>query len=187
MSGIYLKDRYTGKKVVMTSRKEVVAAGENEIVVVMSGIGGNNSGQGLSRIDSDVLAHEPELVFIMFGANDENRRGNDSTEVSLDQYRMNLMTMVKKIREAGGEPVILTPGMKNLNWSATSGLMSEYAKMARQAGAEMEVCVIDVHDSWQRIPSVGSNYMIYLASCINHPNHLGHALFFEGLKAAFEK
>lgn len=182
----YLQEKYADNSIVLTTRDAVVTPADKEILVVKAGVGGNNSSQGLARIESDVLAHEPDLVFIMFGANDENRRGNDSTEVPLEQYHSNLLAMVKRIREVGGEPVIITPGMKNLGWVSSSGMMSDFAEKARLAAEEMDVCLVDVHDAWKRIPTVGSNYMIYLNSCINHPNHLGHELFFQGLKAAFE-
>jgi len=33
----------------------------------------------------------------------------------------------------------------------------------------------------------GCNHIVFLGSCINHPVDLGHQVFFEGLRAAFEQ
>jgi lysophospholipase L1-like esterase len=157
----------------------------NEIAIVMAGVGGNNSSEGLARLEMHVLVHKPDLVFIMFGVNDENRNG-DSTEVSPDIYAANLTAMVKQIRAAGGEPIIMTTSWKNLGWSATSGTLGEYAQRARQVARENKTCLIDHYQAWSDLPKQGYNYMVPLGSCINHPNAQGHELFFQGIKAAFE-
>ena len=45
---------------------------------------------------------------------------------------------------------------------------------------------MDNYRAWELIPRTGYNYMVYLATCLNHPTDRGHQIFFEGLKAAFE-
>jgi lysophospholipase L1-like esterase len=186
----WLEQKFIGRKISYTllekeDTMEPVNPRKNEIAIVMAGIGGNNSSQGLARLDMHVLVHKPDLVFIMFGVNDENGKPG-ATEVSPDTYQANLAAMVKKVRAAGGEPVLMTTSWKNLGWSATSGTLNEYAQRARRVAQENKVCLIDHYQAWEDLPRQGYNYMIYLGSCINHPNELGHALFFQGLKAACE-
>ena len=182
----YLKRRYPTHRISVVSPSQAGKPARNDIVVVKAGIGGDNSSQGLARFESDVARHQPSLVVVMFGANDENKRQNGEPAVSVAQYRKNLIEIIQRTRQAGGEAIILSPAMKNLGWVATSGLMDRFADAAGQAAADQAACFVDVHDAWKRIPSTGSNYMVYLNSSINHPNHFGHELFFEGLRNAVE-
>ena len=137
------------------------------------------------RIDTDVLAHHPTVVVIMFGVNDENRAAQGNT-VPPAAYRKNLVAMIEKIRAAGGTPVLMTTSMKNLDWVGTAGNLAEYANVVRDLAKEQKLTLIDNFAAWEQLPKRGYNYMIYLDSCINHPGEAGHVLFFEGVKAAFD-
>ncbi|MBT3286954.1 MAG: SGNH/GDSL hydrolase family protein, partial [Victivallales bacterium] len=127
----------------------------------------------------------PDLVFVMFGVNDENRRGNGNG-VPPDQYEKNLTELVTRIRGGGGEPVLMTTSMKNLKWEATVGNLDEYASRARKVAAANKVCLIDHFRAWEDLPKQGYNYMIALSSCINHPGAIGHEMFFQAIRALLE-
>ena len=45
---------------------------QTEITYVNGGIGGTTSQFGAARVDSDILAHEPDFVVIEFSVNDDN-------------------------------------------------------------------------------------------------------------------
>jgi len=181
----YLETRYAGGKVVVTPKETVVAPAPKQVVIVKAGIGGNSSGQGLARMDKDVLAHKPDLVVIMFGVNDENRKG-DGNAVPPAQYRENFEKMIAKVKASGGQMILMTTSMKNLHWVGTRGNLNEYAATIRDLAKANNVCCVDNFAAWENLPKHGYHYMIYLGTCINHPVDLGHQLFFEGLKAAFE-
>lgn len=162
-----------------------VSPEKGEVAIVMAGVGGDDTPRGLTRLDDHVLVHAPDLVFIMFGVNDENRRG-ETNVVPPDNYEANLATLVNRIRSGGSEPVIMTTSMKNLGWSATLGNLDEHARRARKVAREQKVCLIDHFKAWEDLPKRGYNYMIPLGSCINHPNDLGHEMFFQGIRALIE-
>jgi lysophospholipase L1-like esterase len=183
----YLETAYPQGKVIVTPTAKPVKAQDREIVVVKAGVGGNDTAAALKRMDKDVLGHGADVVVVMFGVNDENRDGaTGKNDVPPEQYRANLETMVEKIRGTGAEPVLMTTSMKNLGWKHTVGNLDEYAAAARLVAKERQACLVDNFAAWQNIPKRGYNYMIYLDTCINHPDDLGHELFFQGLKAAFE-
>lgn len=164
----------------------VATAKKGEITIVMAGVGGDDTVRGLQRIDKHVLAHKPDIVVIMFGVNDENRRGKTNV-VPPDKYALNLTAIVEKVREAGGEPLIMTTSMKNLGWDATVGNLHEYAAKAREVAKQNKVCLVDNFRAWENLPKRGYNYMIPLGSCINHPNDMGHVMFFEGIRAVLSE
>ena len=179
------KINYTRLRKNSTGTTPLTSKKSNEISVIMAGVPGNDSRMGLARMDKHVISHNPDLVIIMFGVNDENKT-EETNNVSPEQYSKNLTTMIKKIRDNGGEPVLMTTSMKNLNWIATFGNLNEYAKTMRKVAKKNKVCLIDNYKAWENLPKYGYNYMIPLGSCINHPNDMGHQMFFEGLKTAFD-
>ncbi len=183
----YLQQRYPEREVLATKRTEVLRPTGSQIVVVMSGQGGDDTNGALKRLDAEVLAHEPDLVVILFGANDENRRGTtDTNMVPPSRYAANLTTLVRRCGDAGAAVILLTPAMKNRGWSSTVGNMADYAAAVRRVGAAGGACVVDSYQVWTDLPKLGYNYMIPLGTCINHPVDMGHEIFFKGLKAAVE-
>jgi len=182
----YMTDKYADRKVVVTPMDKVVPAADKQIVIVKAGVGGDDTPRALKRLEKDVLAHHPDAVVIMFGVNDENGSGGKNN-VPVAQYKANLQLIVGKVRATGVAPILMTTSMKNLGWVSTVGNLKDYAKAAREVGAETRTCVVDNFRSWELAPQRGYNYMVYLATCINHPNDLGHEIFFQNLKGAIEK
>lgn len=181
----WLGERYPERQVISTGRADPIVPAEKQVVVVKSGVGGNTSRMGLSRMAKDVIDHKPNLVVIMFGVNDENSAGKgQANSVSLPEYRSNLEQMVKNVRDAGATPLVMTTSMKNLDWTHTAGNLDEYAAVAREVARDQNVALVDAFAAWEALPRTGYDYMILLGSCINHPVGLGHDLFAEGLRAA---
>jgi lysophospholipase L1-like esterase len=73
--------------------------------IINSGIGGNTSREGLARIDEDVIAHKPSLVFIEFGGNDATR--DPARHVTLKEFEENLHSMHKQITASTGARIVL--------------------------------------------------------------------------------
>jgi lysophospholipase L1-like esterase len=181
----YLRATYPQSTVVSTELAKTVAAKDRQIVVVMSGVGGNNSTQALKRIDTDVLAHKPDLVVVMLGVNDENRKGEGNV-VPVDTYKSNLEAVTDKVQASGGQVILMTTSMKNLGWETCVGNLNEYAAAAREVSAAKQTVLVDHFSAWEQLPKRGYHSMVFLGNCLNHPVDLGHDLFFRGLKEAFE-
>jgi lysophospholipase L1-like esterase len=182
---VYLEEAYPKSDVVYTPRGKKAEPKDGQINIVSAGVGGDDTVRGLKRIQADVLDHKPDLVVVMFGVNDENRRG-EGNAVPPPAYARNLTEIIKRVRDAGGEPLLMTTSMKNLGWSSTVGNLDEYAATARKVAKANNVCLVDNFRAWQLVPKRGYNYMVLLGNCINHPVDLGHDVFLRGLKAAFE-
>ncbi len=182
----YLKEIHPDRSVPVIPRGQPVPEPKDkQIVVAKAGVGGDDTVRALKRIDADVLAHRPDLVVIMFGVNDENRRG-DGNSVPVPVYKKNIELMVTKVRAAGGEPLLMTTSMKNRGWVGTVGNLSEYAQAMREVAVAQKACLVDNFTAWEDLPKRGYNYMVFLGNCINHPVDLGHDLFFRGLRSALK-
>ena len=73
---------------------------EVSITAINAGISGNDTRDALARITEDVLSHKPDLVTVMFGL-------NDMTKVPLEEFKANLIEIIKRCRAGGAE--VLSP------------------------------------------------------------------------------
>ena len=90
---------------VLTMLSSLSANSFKKLKMINSGIGGNNSRQGLKRFAKDVLKYKPDTVIIFFGMNDAV---NDGNSVSLDEFRKNLTAMVDMARINKITPLLVT-------------------------------------------------------------------------------
>ncbi len=78
------------------------------VKVLNAGVGGDDSGEGLERLEQDVLAGEPDICFVLFGGNDCAHWGRDHSTVSPEQYRENIESIVTRLKAAGSHPVLIS-------------------------------------------------------------------------------
>jgi lysophospholipase L1-like esterase len=82
-------------------------------------IGGTESPLGVFRLDRDVLAHKPDLVFLDFSANDDNWNGNPVVFASYE-------ALLRRIIRDGHAPVVAV--MFPFKWEIGPGLESGTSK-----------------------------------------------------------
>ena len=122
---------------------------------VNAGVGGETSAEGLARIETDVLAHRPDLVAVEFGLNDI--RYEPEKRIEPEQFAGNLMRIVQLLRDAEAGVLLLTPNpIINAyhgysrdtdyydRWGGCNGAVAEYAQIIREVGREDGVFVCDV-------------------------------------------
>lgn len=83
-----------------------------EANVVNAGVAGNTTTQALARIDRDVIERHPAVAILQFGLNDsavDVRLGRTEPRVPQSLYEWNLRAMVRRLRAAGIEPILVTP------------------------------------------------------------------------------
>jgi lysophospholipase L1-like esterase len=143
-----------------------------QVEMINAGISGHTTVNALTRIDKDVLSHEPDLVTVMFGL-------NDMVRVPLDDYRANLKTIVAKCREIGAEVVLATPN----NVVTSSGRPTEklitYCEVVREVGRELSVPVCDCYREMDGLRARNEFAWRLLMSDAIHPNMDGHKVMAE--------
>jgi len=92
---------------------------ERKVNIINAGVNGDTAAGCLKRVDSDVLAVEPDQVYIMFGMNDvgRNYRKSATPDVEtvaaqqrcLEGYRESMTTLLKRLKAGGTRPVVVTP------------------------------------------------------------------------------
>jgi len=68
-----------------------------KVAVFNAGKGGDDSGEGLARIEQDVTAREPDICFVMFGGNDCAHWGRDHPSVTPEQFEQNIREIVRRL------------------------------------------------------------------------------------------
>jgi lysophospholipase L1-like esterase len=122
---------------------------------VNAGVGGENSAEGLARIESDVLTHSPDLVAVEFGLNDI--RYEPEKRIPPEQFAGNLTRIVQHLRDAEAGVLLLTPNpiidayhgySRNTDyydrWGGCNGAVAEYAQVIRDVGREVGEFVCDI-------------------------------------------
>ena len=137
------------------------------VEMINAGISGHTTVNALARIDTDVLAHHPNLVTVMFGL-------NDMTRVSLDDYRTNLITIVRKCRNIGSEVVLATPNNVIDTPARPAGKLTRYCDVVREVGAALNVPVYDCYRELAAVRSHSPMEWRLLMSDAIHPNMDGH-------------
>lgn len=121
-----------------------------------AGVGGENTFEGLARIEADVLAHNPALVTVEFGLNDI--RYEPDKRVSEEQFAANLRQIHARLTAAGVAIIFMTPtpiiGAYHVyshatryydQWNGCNGLNAIYAGIIRAVAAELQAPLADIY------------------------------------------
>ena len=151
------------------------------VEAIDAGVPGNNSREGLRRIERDVLSHQPEVVVIFFGTNDL-RADAPHKYVLLDEYRANLQTMIKACRKQNAKVVLCTlPPIKEKafftrhdkpKFDAEGGLkqmMARYRETAEQVAEQADVPLVDLNQLLKEEP-------FWMSKDGVHPSPEGNAI-----------
>ena len=154
-----------------------------QVNIINSGISGDGTKNGKTRIERDILPFSADLVVVSYGLND----ACSGTE-KLDDYRKNLKEIFKKVSSCGAEVIFLTQNAMNTKKSChlkgggaieetavmtaklqNEGVMKAYMGAAREVANECGVKVCDIYPMWEKMIAGGVDTTGLLANKINHP------------------
>ena len=176
-------------------RRKLSAVLGEAVEVVNAGVGGDVTSLALARMERDVLCHAPDCVLVMFGVNDAGyfrppEGFADTPRVDIRTYEENLREMVRRIRAAGAEPILLTPapmgarygyaGLEPYRKYGLNYLVARYAQVVRSVASEMGVPLVDVYTVFEEHPRMED----FLPDGL-HPGVEGQAFIAELVEAAF--
>jgi lysophospholipase L1-like esterase/predicted esterase len=142
--------------------------------VINAGISGHSTTEGLARLETDVLAHKPDLVTISFGLNDVARGSEEA-------FSENLKTLVTKCREAKANVVLCTPNSVLTTSARPIENVSHYSQIIRLVASELDVPVCDQFTDGEALKAKDAWAFRTILSDEIHPNMAGHKLMAEGL------
>lgn len=154
-----------------------------QINIINSGISGDGTENGKTRIERDILPFSPDLVVVSYGLNDACG-GLDK----LQHYRENLKEIFEKVSSSGAEVIFLTQNAMNTKKSPhlkcddaltktalmtaniqNKGIMKAYMDVAREEADKAGVKICDIYPVWEKLIAGGVDTTELLANKINHP------------------
>ncbi len=145
--------------------------GHPDAVVVASGVRGETTPEGLSRIGSAIGS--AEIVVILEGANDIFQG------ISVETSAKNVLKMASLVRSKNAKPVIstLTPFWFRASVNRGNALTIEHSNVLREGAFAAGDDLADVFDAYWRTPD--RNFDLYddrFVDRLGHPNAAGHSL-----------
>lgn len=123
--------------------------------VINSGVPGENTVEGLARIEQDVLAHKPALTVVEFACNDV--RYEPEKRVELADFKDNLNEIIDQIQEICTDIIISTPTpivdefhvySQEVDfydpWGGCNNALLEYDEVVREVQSERGVVLCDL-------------------------------------------
>jgi lysophospholipase L1-like esterase len=173
-----------------------------EATIINSGVNGDTTSGATKRFDEDVLAHNPDVVIIQFGLNDQTMRlYEDPSEmtsyVSLDDYAANLRRFVSELRSRNCWVILMTPNP--MCWTGTlerhypagpfldapnggNQLLEHYVETVREIARTEKIPLVDVfrHFNEYERKTGGKIQELFLDDGV-HPNERGYSLIVDWL------
>jgi lysophospholipase L1-like esterase len=122
------------------------------ITIIGAGISGNKVPDLQRRVDRDVIAKKPTLVFIYIGINDVWHGENDPKRgTSKEKFEAGLKEVIGKITKAGGRVILCTPsviGEKNDGSNKNDKKLEEYAAISRRVAKELKIPLCDLRKAF---------------------------------------
>jgi len=118
------------------------------IEIIGAGISGNKVPDLQKRVDQDVIAKKPTIVFIYIGINDVWHGEKDPARgTSKDKFETGLKEVIKKITSGGAKAILCTPsviGEKHDGSNKLDGKLDVYAEISRSVAKECKVLLCDL-------------------------------------------
>jgi lysophospholipase L1-like esterase len=137
-------------------RESLAGAGlAEDFELIGAGISGNKVPDLQQRLDKDVLAKNPDLVFIYIGINDvwhwthPNTKSKGGTTKA--NFEAGLKDVIARIQRQGAKVVVCTPsviGEKGDGTNANDKMLDEYAEVSRKIAREQGLQVCDLRKSF---------------------------------------
>jgi isoamyl acetate esterase len=112
-----------------------------------SGIGGNKIYDLYLRMEEDVLAKNPGMVFIYVGVNDVWHKSTFGTGTDADKFEKFYQAIIKKLTDKNIKVVLCTPatiGEKTDFSNSQDGDLNEYSKIIRGLAAKNNLPIVDL-------------------------------------------
>ncbi len=118
------------------------------IKTIGAGIGGNKVPDLQKRLEADVLAKKPTIVFVYIGINDVWHGANGTPK---DKFESGLKDVVSRIQAAGATVVLCTAsviGEKKDGGNANDAKLDEYCQISRDVAKAAGVRTVDLRKAF---------------------------------------
>ena len=127
-----------------------------EVATVNAGISGHKVPNLQARLDKDVIAKKPTVVFIYIGINDvwhwrKKPDGTMSGGTPKDKYEAGLKDLIARIRAAGARVILCTPttiGEKSDGSNERDPMLEDYSAISRKVAKATGTQLLDLRKAF---------------------------------------
>lgn len=142
---------------------EELAQRYSDLRIINAGVSGDTAGDGLRRLERDVLARRPDLVLVSFGLNDMKNA------LPVQKFTSDLAAVVDGISGSGAQVVLMTTTRLQRGTSVLARANpAPYNQAIRDLAMERGIPLLDVWEGFE-----GLNTPEYLMD-VAHPNAEGY-------------
>jgi len=116
-----------------------------------AGIGGNKIYDLYLRMDSDVLAKNPDMVIIYIGVNDVWHKSSSGTGTDADKFEKFYQAIIDKLKAKNIKIILSTPaaiGEKTDFSNPQDGDMNEYSNIIRRIALKNSLALVDLRKAF---------------------------------------
>lgn len=146
--------------------------------LVNRGVPGDTAGDGLRRVENDVISLQPDLVLIQFALNDAY------TDFTPAEFRKNIDSIILKIKDNSSSEIALLTSVALLDPHENRIALDFYKKIL-ESGAENNTPVVSVHKYWEKQITSGAIHSLLVQGDGIHPTEKGYELMAEAVFELF--
>lgn len=159
---------------------------DTDIELINKGISGNEVGDLLARVQSDVIDLHPDAVVIMIGINNTIHKYKIGKELDLVRFEKDLTELITKLKEAGIVVIFLEPFLLPApDKLRMRKLFDEELKIIDRVAAELSDEFVAYDEMFNGL-AVTIPYTEYSADGV-HPTHRGSRLIADTAIKAIRK
>lgn len=124
---------------------------QDQYELMGAGIGGNKVYDLYLRLEDDVLAKQPDVVFIYVGVNDVWHKTTSGTGTDANKFEGFYKAIIKKLQDKKIRVILCTPaviGEKTDFTNPQDGDMNAYAKLIRDIAAKTNCELVDLRTAF---------------------------------------
>lgn len=153
--------------------------------IINAGVSGNSTYNARLRFETDVIAKDPDIVFICLGMNDAAIDSTGATVKPIATYRRNIQNFITALYEIGAEVVLMTPhpvclatetGRTSPNYA--DGEHEAFADVLRELALENNCGLLDMYTEFE----LNYNSAAYIYDGL-HQTAAGHKVYAEKISA----
>ncbi len=140
------RDRYVGYILKMDSMLKTEKK-DNLFELIGSGISGNKVYDLYLRMEEDVLAKNPDVVFIYVGVNDVWHKTLLGTGTDADKFEKFYQAMINKLVAKKIKVVLVTPAVVGEKWNGSNALdadLDKYSNIIRDLSKKNKLPIVDL-------------------------------------------
>lgn len=151
-----------------------------------AGVGGNSAREAMARFEKDVLAHDPDIVLIEFGGNNNDPR-NEARHVGDEEFRRHLLTFRDGLSKHCKVVAITFPPLKDEWHCKYQGNPANYAGDAALESQRQIVRDFARENGWTLVDLyriLKDRHERFVLKDGVHLNSEGHRVFAEAVEKA---